>query len=202
MIVDVPGKDLKGVTNAVDYLAAAKPTDGNMDPGKKVVVIGGGDVAMDCATTARLLGAERVMILYRRTREEAPANKEELGYIEQLGVQFFYGFKPLEIVGKDGKVSSIKGVGFRDGSTIELEADTIVFAVGQKPDPSVRSLGDLEFTEKNAVVADEEKDCRTNVPYIFAGGDVVNGGKTVVHAVKVGKIAAENIDKYLTEEAK
>ena len=202
MIVDVPGKDLDGVTNAVDYLAAAKPTDGNMDPGKKVVVIGGGDVAMDCATTARLLGAERVMILYRRTREEAPANKEELGYVEQLGVQFYYGFKPLEIVGKDGKVSSIKGTGFRDGSTIELEADTVVFAVGQKPDPSVRSLGDIEFTDKNAVVADEEKDCRTSVPYIFAGGDVVNGGKTVVHAVKVGKIAAENIDKYLTEEAK
>lgn len=202
IILDVPGKDLEGVTNAVDYLAAAKPNEGKMDPGKKVVVIGGGDVAMDCATTARLLDAERVMILYRRTREEAPANKEEMSFVEALGVQFYYGFKPSEIVGKDGKVVAIKGEGFRDGSTIELEADTVVFAAGQKPDASVRQLGDLEFTEKNAVVADEEKDCRTSVPYIFAGGDIVNGGKTVVHAVKVGKIAAESIDKYLTEEAK
>jgi len=201
IMLDIPGADLAGVTNAVDYLAAAKPSDGNVDPGKKVVVLGGGDVAMDCATTAKLLGAERVMVLYRRTREEAPANKEEMAYCESIGIQFFYGFAPEEVTGASGKVTGIRGKGFKDGSTIHLEADTIVFAVGQQPNPVVRKLGNLELTKKNGINASEET-CETSIPGIFAGGDIVNGGKTVVEAVQVGKIAAENIDKYLSKEAK
>lgn len=200
IILNVAGKELKGVTNAVDYLAAAKPSGGKVDPGKKVVVIGGGDVAMDCATTARLLGAEKVMILYRRTREEAPANKEEMSYVEGLGVHIHYGFKPEEIVGENGKVKAIKGAGFRDGSAITLECDTVVFAVGQKPDEDVSAMG-VKLGDKNQIIADEEKDGKTSVADVFAGGDIVNGGKTVVHAVKVGKIAADSIDSYLRKEA-
>ncbi|MDC7227072.1 MAG: NAD(P)-dependent oxidoreductase [Spirochaetales bacterium] len=201
-MLDVPGVDLDGVTNAVEYLGAAKPSNGDIDPGNKVVVIGGGDVAMDCATTARLLGAEKTMILYRRTREEAPAHKIEMSYVEELGVHFHYGFTPVEIIGENGKVTAIKGKGFRDDSIIQLECDKVVFAIGQAADESVKEIADLKFTPKNTIIADETKDCKTDIPYIFAGGDIVNGGNTVVQAVAVGKTAAESIDKYLSEEAK
>ena len=201
-MLDIPGTDLEGVTNAVEYLGKAKPSGGDIDPGKKVVVIGGGDVAMDCATTSRLLGSEKTMILYRRTREEAPAHKTEMTYVESIGVQFYYGFTPEEIIGKNGNVSAIKGKGFRDDSTITLECDKVVFAIGQQPDESVKSIADIKFSPKNTIIADEEKDCKTDIPYIFAGGDIVNGGKTVVQAVAVGKTAAESIDAYLSKEAK
>ncbi len=201
-MLDVPGTDLDGVTNAVEYLGSAKPSGGDIDPGKKVVVIGGGDVAMDCATTSRLLGSEKTMILYRRTREEAPAHKTEMTYVESLGVHIHYGFTPTEIVGRDGKVAAIKGKGFKDDSTIMLECDKVVFAIGQMPDESVKSIADLKFSPKNTIVADEDDDCTTSIPYIFAGGDIVNGGKTVVKAVAVGKRAAESIDKYLGKEVK
>ncbi len=201
-VLDVPGVDLDGVLTAVEYLGTAKPAKGNMDPGKMVVVIGCGDVAMDCATTATQLGAEKTMVLYRRTREEAPAHKIEMAYVENLGVNFHYGFTPVEIIGENGKVVAIKGKGFRDNSTITLECDRVIFAIGQKPDPSVKKIANIKFTEKNTIAANEETDCRTDVPYIFAGGDIVNGGKTVVKAVAVGKRAAESIDKYLREEAK
>lgn len=201
-ILDIPGTDLDGVTNAVEYLGAAKPSNGDINPGSHVVVIGGGDVAMDCATTARQLGAEKVMILYRRTREEAPAHKIEMTYVESLGVHMHYGFTPAEILGENGKVTAIKGTGFRDSSTIQLQCDKVIFAIGQKPDDSVKSIADIKFSPKNTIVADEESDCRTDVPYIFAGGDIVNGGKTVVKAVAVGKTAAASIDSYLSKEAK
>ncbi len=201
-MLEVPGLDLDGVTTAVDYLGSAKPSGGNIDPGKKVVVIGGGDVAMDCATTARLLGAEKTMILYRRTREEAPAHKTEMTYVESLGVHFHYGFTPVEIVGENGKVKAIKGEGFRDGSSITLECDKVVFAIGQQPDSSVKAIADIDFGPRNNIIADEDKDCRTSIPYIFAGGDIVNGGMTVVKAVAVGKTAAASIDAYLNGEAK
>jgi dihydropyrimidine dehydrogenase (NAD+) subunit PreT len=157
---------------------------------------------MDCATTARLLGAEKVMILYRRTREEAPAHKTEMTYVESIGVHFHYGFTPEEIVGENGKVKSIKGKGFRDSSSIELECDTVVFAIGQMPDPSVKNIADIKFGPKNTIVVDENDGCKTDIPYIFAGGDIVNGGKTVVQAVAVGKQAAESIDKYISKEVK
>ena len=97
---------------------------------------------MDCATTARLLGAEKVMILYRRTREEAPAHKIEMNYVESLGVHFHYGFTPSEIIGEKGKVTGIRGTGFRDSSTIQLECDKVIFAIGQMPDPSVKDISE------------------------------------------------------------
>ena len=201
-MLDIPGVDLDGVTTAVEYLGTAKPSEGDIEPGKKVVVIGGGDVAMDCATTSRLLGSEKTMILYRRTREEAPAHKTEMTYVESIGVQFYYGFTPVEILGENGKVTGIKGKGFRDDSTITLECDKVVFAIGQQPDESVKDIADIKFSPKNTIVADENTDCKTDVPYIFAGGDIVNGGKTVVQAVAVGKTAADSIEKYLSKEAK
>lgn len=195
--IDVPGIELEGVTTAVTFLADARSNDGNIQIGENVVVIGGGDVAMDCATTARLLGAQKVTVLYRRTQEEMPANTEEVKYAQSLGINFAYTFKPGEILGNEGKVIAIKGEG-RDGeSMIQLKADQIIFAIGQQPD-DMAQIADIKLNDKKLVVADEEKDCKTSVPYIFAAGDIVNGGKTVVHAVAAGKVAAESIDKYLT----
>jgi len=197
-VLDIPGCDLNGVTTAVDYLGVAKPTEGNLNVGCNVIVIGGGDVAMDCATTAKSLGANKVTIVYRRTYEEMPANKEEVKYVSELGVNFFYGFKPEEVIGEDGRVSRFKAVGFKDDSILELKADKVVFAIGQvAEDPKPIADVAVSLDGKNLVLANEET-CETNAKGVFSAGDVVNGGKTVVEAVAAGKIAAQSIDKYLT----
>lgn len=200
LTLKVPGVDLEGVTTAVDFLADAKPSGGKIKVGKSVVVIGGGDVAMDCATTAKLLGAEKVSVLYRRTRAEMPAYREEIDYVETLNILFYYGFAPEEFIGSGDKVTAVKGKGFYDDSSIQLPADQVIIAVGQKPDPNLGSMAPgVKLTDKNFVVADELKDCKTSVPDVFSGGDIVNGGKTVVEAVAAGKVAAEQIDAYLSQ---
>lgn len=197
--LDVPGVNLKGVVSALDYLAAAKPTNGKCAVGDYVVVIGGGDVAMDCATTARQLGAKKVTVLYRRTREEMPAYPPEVKHVEAMGVNFIYTFAPEEIVGENGKAVAVKGKGTKDNSFVQIQADTVVLAIGQQPDTDVASLAQVKF-DGAFISADEEKDCKTNIPYIFAAGDIVNKGKTVVKAVAAGKVAAKSIDEYLSKE--
>lgn len=195
-MAEVDGIELEGVTNAVDFLAAAKPSNGNVIVGENVVVIGGGDVAMDCATTARLLGAKKVTVLYRRSLEEAPANKKEKEYVQSIGITFATNFKPVAVVGKDGKAVAIKGEGADGESMIQLKADQIVFAIGQDAE-DVKEFADLVVNQKKLLVVDENT-FRTNIANIFAAGDIVNGGKTVVEAVAKGKIAADSIDAYLT----
>jgi len=195
-MIEVPGMKFEGVTNAVDFLAAAKPSNGNIKIGENVIVIGGGDVAMDCAATAKLLGAKKVTILYRRSLEEAPANKKEKEYVQSLGVTFATNFTPAEIMGKDGNAVAIKGAGTDGESSIQLKADQIVFAIGQDAE-DVKAIADVAVNEKKLIVVDEAT-CKTNVANIFAAGDIVNGGKTVVEAVAKGKAAADSIDAYLT----
>ncbi len=198
--LDIPGAGLEGAVSAVDYLAEARSSEGRFDAGKKVVVIGGGDVAMDCATTARNLGAEST-VLYRRTREEMPATKAEVMHCEQLGIRFYWTFKPEEITGENGKVTGIKGTGSRDGSYIFLEADKVVFAVGQEPEDLTAAIPGLRFSEHNRFIISENYDGCTNLPDVFVAGDIVGGArKTVVHAVAAGKKAAESIMNYLTEK--
>ena len=195
-VLDIPGVELDGVTNAVDFLAAAKPNHGEVVVGENVVVIGGGDVAMDCATTAKLLGAKKVTVLYRRSLEEAPANKKEKEYVQSIGVTFATNFTPAEIIGKEGKAVAIKGAGTDGESMIQLKADQIVFAIGQEAEDAT-TIANIAINEKKLVVVDEATG-KTNVANIFAAGDIVNGGKTVVEAVAKGKLAAESIDAYLT----
>ncbi|MDK2917348.1 MAG: dihydropyrimidine dehydrogenase subunit PreT [Candidatus Petromonas sp.] len=197
-LINIPGINLEGVTTAIDFLAAAKPNNGNIDVSQNVIVIGGGDVAMDCATTAKLLGANKVSIVYRRTYEEMPANKDEVRYVSELGVNIIYGFTPKEIIGDNGKVVKLKAVGFKDDSLLELKADKIIFAIGQIAENS-KEIADLNISidGKNLVLANEET-CETNIENIFAAGDVVNEGKTVVEAVAAGKAAADSLNKYLT----
>ncbi|AKN31695.1 dihydropyrimidine dehydrogenase [Clostridium carboxidivorans P7] len=192
--IDVKGADLEGVVNGVDFLGKAKTNKGDVKVGSHVIVIGGGDVAMDCASTAKLLGCEDVKIIYRRTIEKMPADVKEREYIQSLNIPIFTGFKPSEITGNGGNVASFKAEGMFDGSAaVELTADMIIFAVGQEPE-DVKAIVDVKVDGKGIVATE---DCRTNVSDVFAAGDIVEGDKTVVQAVALGKLAGESIDSYL-----
>ncbi len=196
--LDIPGSNLEGVTNAVEFLANARSNNGNIKMGENVIIIGGGDVAMDCAATAKLLGAKKVTVLYRRRYEDMPANKDEVRYINEIGVNFAYTFKPHEILESNGKVSGIKAFGSDDESEILLKADTVVFSIGQVAENANDLAGvSILLNGKNLILVGEEN-FKTNVEGIFAAGDAVNGGITVVQAVAEGKIVAESVDKYLT----
>ena len=188
---EVPGTDKAGVITAVDFLKAARTSGGSYNPGKKVVVIGGGNVAMDCAVTAKLLGAETALV-YRRSIEEAPAEMAEIQHIVDLGVSITTNFAPAEVVGAD-KVEAMKFTG-RDGvSEATIACDTVVFAIGQAAE-DMTAVAPVAVNDKGLIVTTGSK---TNVAGIFAAGDVAHGGKTVVEAVAAGKIAAVEIMDYL-----
>ncbi|WP_123053792.1 FAD-dependent oxidoreductase [Clostridium sp. JN-1] len=192
--VDIKGADLEGVVNGVDFLGKAKTNKGDVKVGNHVIVIGGGDVAMDCASTAKLLGCEDVKIVYRRTIEKMPADSKKRGYIQSLNIPIFTGFKPSEIIGNAGKAASFKAKGmFDEAAALELTADMVIFAVGQEPE-DVRLIADVKVDEKGIIAAE---DCRTNLADVFAAGDIVEGDKTVVQAIALGKLAGESIDSYL-----
>ena len=188
---EVPGTDKAGVVTAVDFLKAARTSGGTYNPGKKVVVIGGGNVAMDCAVTAKLLGAETALV-YRRSIEEAPAEMAEIQHIVDLGVSITTNFAPAEVVGGD-KVEAMKFTG-RDGvSEATIACDTVVFAIGQAAE-DMTAVVPVAVNDKGLIVTTGSK---TNVAGIFAAGDIAHGGKTVVEAVAAGKIAAVEIMDYL-----
>ena len=188
---EVPGTDKAGVVTAVDFLKAARTSGGTYNPGKKVVVIGGGNVAMDCAVTAKLLGAETALV-YRRSIEEAPAEMAEIQHIVDLGVSITTNFAPAEVVGGD-KVEAMKFTG-RDGvSEATIACDTVVFAIGQAAE-DMTAVAPVAVNDKGLIVTTGSK---TNVAGIFAAGDIAHGGKTVVEAVAAGKIAAVEIMDYL-----
>ena len=188
---EVPGTDKAGVVTAVDFLKAARTSGGTYNPGKKVVVIGGGNVAMDCAVTAKLLGAETALV-YRRSIEEAPAEMAEIQHIVDLGVSITTNFAPAEVVGGD-KVEAMKFTG-RDGvSEATIACATVVFAIGQAAE-DMTAVAPVAVNDKGLIIVEGSK---TNVAGIFAAGDVAHGGKTVVEAVAAGKIAAVEIMDYL-----
>lgn len=195
---DVPGADLEGVWTATEYLKKARETNGKFNSGNKVVVIGGGDVAMDCAATAKLAGAEKVMIYYRRTVEEAPAYIEEIKYVQSLGVTMTTEFAPKEIIADGNKAGFVMFEGRDKESEAKIKADTVVFAIGQAPE-SMAGLGEFKLDEKGYIIADQETGA-TGIPGVFAAGDIVNGGKTVVEAVAQGKAAADAIADYLEKK--
>lgn len=190
----IPGADLPGVWNALDYLRTARETDGKFDQGRSVVIIGGGDVAMDCAATAKLTGAENVAIYYRRTLEEAPANIDELKYVQSLGIPITTDFAPVEILEIGGRAGKVVFQG-RDGvSEAKIAVDTVVFAIGQAVQ-TMENFDEFIVDKKGLVIVDERG--AVGVEGVFAAGDVVNGGKTVVEAVKEGKNVAAEIIRYL-----
>ena len=179
-VPDIPGADSKNVFTAQEFLKNARVNDGNIELGNDILVIGGGDVAMDSAAAAKQLGAKNVAIVYRRTIEEAPVYHEELKYVQALGVPIITRFAPDEIIADaDGFVEKMNFKSWDKVGEMTMKADMVIFAIGQKPEESFRDI----VKEKN----------------VFVNGDIVNGGKTVVQAVADGKDSALEILDYLKE---
>ena len=195
-IPDIKGKDLKNVYAAVDFLKLARTLEDKFAPGENVIVVGGGDVAVDCAVSAKLAGAKNVRIVYRRTIEEAPANMTEFEYALSLGIGITTEMAPAELVGTD-KVEFAMFDG-RDGvSGAKFKADAVVFAIGQCPE-AVDGFAAVATDDKGSVKVSDQFE--TNNEKVFAAGDIVNGGKTVVEAVAEGKAAAASIMAYLEKK--
>ena len=194
-------KNIQGIYSAAEFLAAFKLNKGNIPLGKNIVVIGGGDVALDSALTAKLLGSESVSVLYRRRLEDMPSSIEEIDYARHLNVNFYTRFTPIEYIVEDGKVKGIKGQGTYSDSSITLEADMIVEAIGQGADDIAKiTESNIALDSKKIVINNENG--QTSIRDIFSAGDIVNGGATVVDAIKQGKIAASGIEEFLSLKKK
>ncbi len=219
VFMNIPGEELKGVYSANEYLtrvnlmgAFRKDSDTPVLHGQKVVVVGGGNVAMDAVRTARRLGAKEAVIVYRRGKEELPARAEEIHHAEEEGVKFELMASPVRIIGNDeGWVSGIECQMMELGEADEsgrrrptaipdseyvLDCDMVVVAIGTRSNPMLTSSEpDLRINEWGYLIVDE--DGMTSVPGIFAGGDIVRGAATVILAMGDGKRAAGAIEKYL-----
>lgn len=216
----IPGENANGVFSANEYLtrsnlmkAAKEGYDTPMIGGKKVAVVGGGNVAMDAARTALRLGAE-VHIVYRRSEEELPARAEEVHHAKEEGVIFDILTNPVEIVEKDGWVQGIKCVkmelteadesGRRRptailGSEFILDVDTVIMSLGTSPNPLIASTTEgLAINQWKCIVADEKG--KTTKDGVYAGGDAVTGAATVILAMGAGKAAAQGIHEYLSNK--
>jgi len=208
----IEGTELKGVIYALDFLRKIN-LGGEIDPGERVAVIGGGNVAMDAARTALKLGAKDVSILYRRSREDMPANPWEVKGAESEGLKIRFLVSPTKILGEDGQATAVECVrielgepdetGRRRPTPIEdseftTELDTVILAIGESPDLSFLSE-EIAVSEQNTILVDPVT-MMTNFPGVFAGGDVVSGPATVIEAIAAGKRAALSIHRYLKGE--
>jgi NADPH-dependent glutamate synthase beta subunit-like oxidoreductase len=214
MKLGVPGEELEGVYHGLSFLK-----DVNLGKaikvGAKVAIVGGGNVAIDSARTAFRLGAKEVVIVYRRSREEMPANDEEIKQAEQEGIKIHYLAAPVGILGKNGKVAGMECIRMElgepdasgrkrplpvKGSEFILDADMVIAAIGEAPDLTFLS-GDGKFQITSAgTLGVNPINLATNVPGVFAGGDAVRGPATVVEAIAAGKKVATSIDYYLRGE--
>lgn len=209
--LNVEGCDLDGVVYALEFLKEANI--GKAKVGEKVVVIGGGNVAVDAARTALRMGAKEVAILYRRSSEEMPANPWKVREAEAEGVKIQFLVSPKKILGKDGRVKALKCIkmslgepdesGRRapvpvEGSEFTIKSDMIILAIGEMPDLTFLPK-EIEVTEAGTIAVDPFT-METSMPSVFAGGDVVSGPATVVEAVVAGKKAASSIERYLKGE--
>lgn len=222
MFLDIPGENLNGVYSANEFLTRVNLMKAYLFPeydtpikiGKKVAVIGGGNVAMDSARCALRLGADQVYIVYRRSRAEMPARHEEVENAEEEGIVFKFLTNPKQIIGDDeGWVKSMEcyemELGEPDasgrrrpvvkaGSEFIMDVDIVVVALGTTPNPLIPSTTKgLDISKRGTVVADEQSG-KTVKDRVWAGGDVVTGAATVISAMGAGKRAAAAIHTYLT----
>jgi glutamate synthase (NADPH/NADH) small chain len=221
--LNIPGENLNGVYSANEFLTRVNLMKAYLFPeyntpirlGQKIAVIGGGNVAMDSARTSRRLGAEKVYLVYRRSREEMPAREEEIENAFEEGIEPRLLTNPIRILGDEkGWVKGLECVQMEltepddsgrrrpvpvEGSEHVIDVDMVVVAIGQGPNPLLTSTTpDLELTKWGNIVADEETG-RTSKKGVFAGGDIVTGAATVILAMGAGKIAAQSIDQYLKD---
>lgn len=219
MFMGIPGEVSNGVFSANEYLtrsnlmkAFREDYDTPIKTGKKVIVVGGGNVAMDAARTALRLGAE-VHIVYRRSEEELPARREEVHHAKEEGVIFDLLTNPVEIIpDENGWVKEVKCVRMElgepdasgrrrpvviEGSEFTMEADTVIMSLGTSPNPLISSttIG-LDTNRRKCIIADEENG-QTSKEGVFAGGDAVTGAATVILAMGAGKAAAKGIDEFI-----
>ena len=211
--MDIPGEGLNGVSSANEFLTRVNLMKA-MDPdsitpvqrGKNVVVVGAGNVAMDAARTAMRLGADNVTVVYRRSREEMPARKEEIEHAEEEGIRFMLLTSPVEILGTD-KVEGMRVIKMRltepdergrrrpvpvENSEFEIACDQVIMALGTSPNPILkRSAPDLETDAKGVIKVDGNG--LTSIPRVYAGGDAATGAATVILAMSAGKRAAAAI---------
>lgn len=219
----VPGENLCGVYSANEFLIRVNLMKAYKFPeydtpirvGEKVVVIGGGNVAMDAARCALRLGAKVVSVVYRRTEKELPARLEEVKNAKEEGVQFFFLSNPVRFIGDNrGWVKQVKcasmslgefdlsgrrcAIPLSDASFL-IDADTVIVAIGQKPNPqAVQSTNKIELTKHGTIVVNPESH-ETSMKRVYAGGDIIAGDATVISAMGAGKKAAKAIHRYLTD---
>ncbi len=199
--LNIAGENLNGVMDALDFIERIKTRDWKSVPlGKIVVVIGAGNTAIDTVTQAKRLGAERVLMVYRKTAKEMPAYEYEYELAKKDGVEFVWQAAPVAILaGKNGLSLRCEKT---DGSRqiFEIPCDMIIKAIGQQKSVQFLSqIPDVELDEKGLVIVNTETMQTTN-PKIFAGGDCVNGGREAVDAAQTGKLAAQGIHLTLTGE--
>ena len=218
--MNIPGESLKGVYSANEFLTRINLMkaykEGSKTPiqhAKKVAVVGGGNVAMDAARSAKRLGAEEVYIVYRRGMEELPARKEEVEHAEEEGIIFKTLHNPVEILGdEDGLVSGMKCVEMelgepdesgrrrpivKEGSEFVLDVDSVIMSIGTSPNPLIRSTTPgLDANNRGCLITKDEKG-ETTREGVYAGGDAVTGAATVILAMGAGKEAAKAIDEYI-----
>ena len=221
--MNIPGENLNGVMSSNEYLTrvnlmdASNPaTDTPLLYGKNVAIIGGGNTAMDAVRTAKRLGAERAMIIYRRSEEEMPARIEEVHHAKQEGIEFMTLHNPIEYhADENGRVKEavlqVMELGEPDesgrrspvpveGKTVTIPVDLVVVAVGVSPNPLIpSSVEGLEISKKGTIVVNEGM--QSAIPTIFAGGDIVRGGATVILAMSDGRKAAKAMHEYLTSNS-
>jgi glutamate synthase (NADPH/NADH) small chain len=216
----IPGENLNGVMSANEYLtrvnlmdATNAATDTPVLYGKNVLVIGGGNTAMDAVRTAKRLGAEHAIIVYRRSEEEMPARKEEVEHAKAEGIEFMTLHNPISYqADENGRVKEatlqVMTLGEPDesgrrspvpveGKTITMQADMVVVAVGVSPNPIIpKSVSGLEVSRKGTIVVDDSM--RSSLPVLYAGGDIVRGGATVILAMSDGRKAAAAMHEALS----
>ncbi len=218
--MNIPGESLKGVYSANEYLTRINLMkaykEGSKTPikhSKKVAVVGGGNVAMDAARSAKRMGADEVYIVYRRGMEELPARKEEVEHAEEEGIIFKTLTNPVEVLGNEaGEVCGMRCVEMelgepdasgrrrpivKEGSEFVLDVDTMIMSIGTSPNPLIRSTTPgLETNSKGCIVTDGDNGLTTREG-VYAGGDAVTGAATVILAMGAGKAAAKAIDEYI-----
>ena len=217
----IEGENLNGVYSANEFLTRVNLMRAYKFPqvatpvyiGKNVAVVGAGNVAMDAARTAKRLGADNVYIVYRRSEEEMPARKEEIGHAKEEGIDLRLLTNPTKIIGNDkGWVTGMECIKMElgepdasgrrspveiEGSEYILDVDMVVMSIGQGPNPLIKATTpDLETNKRGNINADEFG--QTSMPGVFAGGDIVTGAATVISAMGAGKKAAQAIDKFLS----
>ena len=220
----IPGENLIGIMSSNEYLTrvnlmdAANPeSDTPVIKGKHVAIIGGGNTAMDSVRTARRLGAERAMIVYRRSEEEMPARIEEIKHAKEEGVEFLTLYNPIKYIGDEkGKVKQMllqkmelgepDASGRRSpiaipGKTELINVDEVVVSVGVSPNPLIpNSIKGLQVSKWGTIIVNQET-MRSDIPDLYAGGDIVRGGATVILAMGDGRRAAASMHQALSEKA-